>query len=174
MAEEKKAPEKQSAFSKFMSMNGASVFVAMLVVMVLFEIVIHIQRGGTGGLVFITPHNIMLIFRSMLYTGIIAFGMTLVMITGNIDLSVGSQLTFLCSVCAIFMINTDNAFVGIVGTLAVGAVCGLANGLLVSYLKPPSVRARYLPRLHLWLRPERYWLFRTTAQKHSSFSVQPR
>ncbi|MCR5785354.1 MAG: ABC transporter permease [Eubacterium sp.] len=135
MAEEKKAPEKQSAFSKFMSMNGASVFVAMLAVMVLFEIVIQIQKGGAGGLVFITPHNIMLIFRSMLYTGIIAFGMTLVMITGNIDLSVGSQLTFLCSVCAIFMISTDNPFIGIVGTLAVGAICGLANGLLVSYLK---------------------------------------
>ncbi len=131
----KKAPEKQSAFSKFMSLNGASVFVAMIAVAILFEIIIQIQRGGAGGLVFISPNNILLIFRSMLYTGIIAFGMTLVMITGNIDLSVGSQLTFLCSVCAIFMMQTDNAFIGIVGTMAVGALCGLLNGVLVSYLR---------------------------------------
>ena len=33
------------------------------------------------------------------------------------------------------MMNTDNAFCGIVGTLAVGALCGLVNGVLVAYVK---------------------------------------
>jgi len=126
--------KKQSLWSRITSKNGASVLLAMIAVMILFEIVAQVQKGG-GGLIFLSSSNLMIIVRSVLYTGIMAFGMTLVMITGNIDLSVGSQMTLLCSVCAIFIMKTDNAFVGIVGTLAVGALLGLCNGLLVSYLK---------------------------------------
>jgi ribose/xylose/arabinose/galactoside ABC-type transport system permease subunit len=118
-------------------MDGASVFVAMIAVMLIFEIVLQITRAGsnTSGLIFLTPSNLLSILRQQLYTGIIAFGLTLVMITGNIDLSVGSQLTFLGCVCAIFMIKTDSALLGIFGTLAIGAACGLVNGVLVSYLQ---------------------------------------
>lgn len=126
--------KKSSALQRFFAMNGASVFAAMIVVMILFEVLLQITKGG-GGLIFLTPDNLMIILRGQLYTGIIAFGLTLVMITGNIDLSVGSMMTFLCCVCAKFMISFDNSFAGIVGTLAVGAVCGLVNGFLVSYLR---------------------------------------
>ena len=136
MAEKKKETGGfKAAWSRFMGMSGASVLVAMIVVMILFEIILQITKGFPGGLVFLTPTNLMNIFRAQLYTGIIAFGMTLVMITGNIDLSVGSQLTLLCSICAIFIMKTDNAAVGILGTLAIGALCGLINGVLISYLK---------------------------------------
>ncbi|MCR4843305.1 MAG: ABC transporter permease [Eubacterium sp.] len=125
----------ESGIRSILSMNGASVFLAMVVVAVLFEIILQIMKGGAGGLVFLAPSNLASILRQQLYIGIIAFGMTLIMITGNIDLSVGNQLTFLCCICAIIMINTDNALYGIVGTILAGALCGLFNGFLVSYVK---------------------------------------
>ncbi len=124
-----------SGIKKLLSVNGASVFIAMIVVAILFEIILQIVKGGGNGLIFLAPSNLASILRQQLYIGIIAFGMTLIMITGNIDLSVGNQLTFLCCVCAIIMMQTDNAFFGIVGTIALGGLCGLFNGFLVSYVK---------------------------------------
>ena len=124
----------KSGWKKFLTLNGASMFLAMLVIIVLFEIIMQLTKHPSG-LVFMTPGNLMGILRQQAYTGIIAFGLTLVMITGNIDLSVGSLLTMLCCVCAKIMMGTDNGFLGFFGTVAIGAVCGLLNGILVSYLK---------------------------------------
>ena len=117
-----------------MSLNGAAMFIAMVIIIILFEIILTITKGSAG-MSFITPTNLFSILRQQAYTGIIAFGLTLVMITGNIDLSVGSMLTFLCCVCAKIMMGSDNGLLGIFGTIAAGAICGLINGVLVSYVK---------------------------------------
>lgn len=134
MAETKNKGGFKALWSKFMSLNGASVFVAMIVIMIVFEIYLQFTRGG-GGLLFITPANLLGILRQQYYLGIIAFGLTLVMITGNIDLSVGSMYTMMCCVTAMVMMATNNVFVTILASLGVGALCGLFNGVLVSYLK---------------------------------------
>lgn len=131
----KKKGQENSRWQRFIHADGVSVFFAMIVVAILFEIILQVMRGGGGGLIFLTPANLASILRQQLYVGIIAFGMTLVMITGEIDLSVGYQLTMLCSICALFMIKTNNAFVGIVGTIGIGILCGFVNGWLVSYLR---------------------------------------
>lgn len=127
--------DNRSPWSRFMNLNGSAVFLAMLVVMVIFEIYLQVTRGGGGRLLFINPSNLMGILRQQAYVGIIAFGMTLVMITGNIDLSVGSMLTMLYSVTAWIMMGTDNGILGILGPMAIGLACGLVNGILVSYVK---------------------------------------
>ena len=126
--------KKESLWKRFMSLNGSAIFVAMIVVIVLFEIFLQVTKSGSG-LKFITPDNLMSILRQQVYIGIVAFGLTLVMITGNIDLSVGSMLTFLCCVCAKIMMANDNGLIGIFGTVAIGGLCGLVNGVLVSYVK---------------------------------------
>lgn len=128
------AKDPRGVWKKFMSLNGSAVFLAMIAVVIIFELYLQATRGG-GGLLFMTPSNFMAILRSQVYVGIIAFGLTLVMITGNIDLSVGSMLTFLGCVSAWIMMNTDNGVLGVVGTLAIGALCGLLNGVLVNYVK---------------------------------------
>ncbi len=130
-----KAKKENGLVQKFFSMNGTSVLVALIVVIILLEIVLQIMGKGNGGLVFITPSNFLAIFRQQVYVGIMAFAMTLVMITGNIDLSVGYQLTFLGCVCGWFMLNYDNALLAVGGTLLLGLCCGLLNGFLVGYLK---------------------------------------
>ena len=139
MSEKTTAVEKKGFkfyWSKFQALNGSSVFLAMIAAMIIFEIVLQVTRAGSaGGLVFITPQNLMMIFRQMVYIGIIAFGLTLVMMTGNIDLSVGNMLTFCCCIAASVMLNTNNPALAVLATLGVGAVCGLFNGLLVSYVK---------------------------------------
>ncbi len=124
----------KSGWKKFMTLNGASVFVAMIVIIILFEIIMQLTKHPDG-LVFATVGNLTGILRQQSYIGIIAFGLTLVMITGNIDLSIGSLLTMLCCVSAKIMMTTDNGFLGFFGTIAVGALCGLLNGVLVSYVK---------------------------------------
>lgn len=134
MSAKNKVKNEQSLWKRFMSLNGSSVFLAMIAVIIVFEIILQITKDGSG-LMFISVSNLMGILRQQVYIGIVAFGLTLVMITGNIDLSVGSMLTFLCCVCAKIMMATDNGLLGIFGTLAIGAVCGLVNGLLVSYVK---------------------------------------
>ncbi len=126
--------EKDSLVKRFFALNGSSVLVAMIVVSILFEILLQITKGGNG-LMFLTSTNLLSIFRQQVYIGIIAFGMTLVMITGNIDLSVGYQLTFLGCLCGLIMVTTDNALLAVPVTLAAGMLCGLINGALVGYVK---------------------------------------
>lgn len=139
MSEKSTAVEKKGFkyyWSKFQTLNGSSVFLAMIAAMIIFEIVLQLTRSGSaGGLVFITPQNLMMIFRQMVYIGIIAFGLTLVMMTGNIDLSVGNMLTFCCCITASVMIKTNNPLLAVLATLVVGVICGLFNGILVSYVK---------------------------------------
>ena len=121
-------------WKKFLALNGASMFVAMLAAIIIFELIMQFTKHPSG-LVFLTGTNLMTILRQQVYIGIIAFGLTLVMITGNIDLSVGNLLTFLCCIRAKMVMSTDNGFLGFFGTIAIGAACGLLNGVLVSYVR---------------------------------------
>ena len=93
----------------------------MIAALIVFEVILQITRGGGGGLIFVTPANLMMIFRQMVYNGIIAFGLTLVMMTGNIDLSVGNMLTFTCCVAASVMMSTNNPALAVLATLGRGA-----------------------------------------------------
>lgn len=65
---------------------------------------------------------------------IIAIGMTFVIISGNIDISVGSVLALAGCIGAKFIVSTGNTWLGIIITLAVGIFLGLFNGVLIAYL----------------------------------------
>ena len=56
----------ESKWQKIMNMNGAAMFVAMLVVIVLFELILQITKGGSG-IKFITPGNLLAILRQQVY-----------------------------------------------------------------------------------------------------------
>jgi ribose transport system permease protein len=75
--------------------------------------------------------------QNTVIVGTIALGMALVIITGQIDLSVGSALV-LCSGVTIMAFNvTDNIFLTLIAALAAGAACGLINGVLAGFAKMP-------------------------------------
>ena len=69
--------------------------------------------------------------------GTIALGMAFVIITGQIDLSVGSSLVLTTGACIVVFNVTNSIFLMVVTALAVGALCGLINGLLVGICKMP-------------------------------------
>lgn len=80
-----------------------------------------------------TYTNIMNVLRQQSYIGIIATAMTFVIMTGNIDLSVGSLLTLLAVICA--QLTQYGPWVAIIVTLLLGLVCGAINGLFVAGMK---------------------------------------
>lgn len=121
--------KKKSLWSGFMSKPGAGVFVALIIFIAAISVIAPMVTGGQ----FLTWTNIIQIFRQQTYIGIIACGMTLVMVTGNIDLSVGSQLTMMTVLCA--QISQTYGDLSIPITIVIGIACGLLNGILVSGLK---------------------------------------
>ncbi|WP_158247691.1 ABC transporter permease [Actinomyces qiguomingii] len=69
---------------------------------------------------------------------LIGLGMTFVIITGGIDLSVGSIASLSGMVSAALMVNQGvNPYLGFLIGLAVGALCGLVNGVLVALVRLP-------------------------------------
>ncbi|QWW67394.1 ABC transporter permease [Rhizobium sp. WYJ-E13] len=89
---------------------------------------------------FATAKNIYNITRNVTFVAIIALGMTLVIITGGIDLSVGSVLCLCSMVLAVVMHAGYSIEVGIAASIGTALLVGAFNGLLIAYLGfPPFV-----------------------------------
>src|SRR4030095_1076810 len=64
-----------------------------------------------------------------------ALGMTMVIVAGGIDLSVGSVISLATVVAALLLRASTGPLVALVGAVAAGAFCGLLNGVLVTGLR---------------------------------------
>ena len=88
---------------------------------------------------FLTIPNLLNVVRQVSIIAIISFGMTMVILTGGIDLSVGSMLAFSGAVTAGMIVNSGlNVFVAILIGLAAGTALGLFNGIAVAKAKLPA------------------------------------
>lgn len=88
---------------------------------------------------YLSPRNISNLFRQTSITGILAIGMVFVIISGEIDLSVGSMMGLLGGVAAIFDVWFGLPLpLTIVLTIGAGFLLGLWNGWWVAYRKVPS------------------------------------
>lgn len=99
-------------------------------IFLLFSILLH----GDG---FLSPNNLVNIFRQTATISIMAVAMTLVIASAEIDLSIGS-VAGLSSVCTAIAIRHSGIFAGILAGITVGLVVGTVNGLLVSRIGIPS------------------------------------
>ena len=82
---------------------------------------------------FLTPSNLFSVLRQVSYSGLIAFGMTFIILIGGIDLSVGAILALVGIVTAsLIQAGMDPILASCIGLL-LGAACGAINGLLVSF-----------------------------------------
>ncbi|HRY27353.1 MAG: ABC transporter permease [Geminicoccaceae bacterium] len=89
---------------------------------------------------FATKNNFHNITRNFAAIGIIAMGMTAVIITGGIDLSVGSVMALSAIVAARLLESGFDWYVGVAGGLMAGLVVGAINGALIAHIKlPPFV-----------------------------------
>lgn len=88
---------------------------------------------------YLTPRNISNLFRQTAITGILAIGMVFVIISGEIDLSVGSMMGLLGGLAAILDVWFGLPLpVTILITLCSGLILGAWNGWWVAYRKVPS------------------------------------
>ena len=82
--------------------------------------------------------NFFNITRNFAYIGIMALGMMAVIITGGIDLSVGSVMGLVGVVCGLVLQAGHSWWLAVLAGLGAGALCGLVNGVLVAYVGLPS------------------------------------
>lgn len=88
---------------------------------------------------FLTPRNMSNLMRQMAITGIVACGMSLVIIAGEIDLSVGSLLGLLGGIAAVLDVTHQLPLpVNLLVVLGLGLLIGLFNGYLTAFLGIPS------------------------------------
>src|SRR4051812_20963540 len=89
---------------------------------------------------FATSNNIFNVTRNFTFVAIIALGMTIVIITGGIDLSVGSVLCLCSMILAVVMHAGYSIEIGIAASLGTALLIGAINGVLIAYLGiPPFV-----------------------------------
>ncbi len=90
------------------------------------------------GQTFMTGKNFINILRNNSVQGIIAFGMSFVIISGNIDLSVGSQLVVVGIVCLAVLNATGSIVLAILAAVAMSCVLSAITGLIVTKGRVPS------------------------------------
>jgi ribose/xylose/arabinose/galactoside ABC-type transport system permease subunit len=85
---------------------------------------------------FLSVPNLVNVALSIAITGILAVGMTAVILTGGIDLSVGS-VAALAGVVAAMIAASGSVILGCLAALAIGLVVGLFNGVMVAQFRVP-------------------------------------
>src|SRR5690242_8675136 len=82
--------------------------------------------------------NIVGILLATAVNGVLALGVTFVIITSGIDLSIGTVMTFAAVMTGVFITEWGlPVVVGVIGGLLAGGLCGLINGVVISKLKIP-------------------------------------
>ena len=115
---------------KLSGLIGGYSFVVIFIVILISYLIIN--QGAT------TWNGVMNILRHTAVVGIMAFGMGLVIITGGIDLSVGSALALVGGLSVVVFNATNNVLLTLLFAIVLGGVCGLLNGLLIGLVKMPG------------------------------------
>jgi len=121
-----------SRLAEFIAQYG--IILVLLVMVAALSILSPLIRGEQF---FLTSRNLLQVALQASINAIIAVGMTFVITSGGIDLSVGS-IVALAGICAAFAMKAGSGpWVGFLVAVMVGALCGLFNGLLVTRVNLP-------------------------------------
>ena len=112
----------KSSFLLFKENSGT--LAALLVLCLILSILVPSK--------FLTYLNFRTILRSISTTAIVVFGMTFVIITGGIDLSVGSVIALSGTLCAGLISSGFGYVIAVIAGLAIGTLCGVIDGFIVS------------------------------------------
>jgi putative multiple sugar transport system permease protein len=107
----------------------------MIIALVLITVFFQIMTDG----VLLKSLNVTNLILQNSYILVLAIGMLLVIITGNIDLSVGSVAAFIGAISAVLMVDMKLPFVvAVIISLLIGALVGAWQGFWVAYVRIPS------------------------------------
>jgi ribose transport system permease protein len=93
--------------------------------------------------VFLTVNNVLNVLRQASLVFFMASGLTLVVLTANLDLSVGANVAFSACLAASVIKATGSPMLGFLVGIGTGSLVGLANGIMVTTLRIPSFIATY-------------------------------
>ncbi len=111
-------------------LSQSSMVIVFLLLLVGMEI---LQRG------FLTVDNVTLIFLQAAVRAILAIGMMMVIISGNIDISVGTVMSLSMVVMGVAVIDMGlPLYLGFAIAIGTGLLVGIVNGLLVAYARLPA------------------------------------
>ena len=102
-------------------------FIGFLLIVVFF----WMQRPDR----FMTSRNWLYMTQQISILCVISFTMTIVMVGGDFDLSVGSMASLAGIVASVLLQNGASIWLALVGAIVTGMLGGLMNGFLVAYLK---------------------------------------
>jgi ribose transport system permease protein len=92
---------------------------------------------------FLTTNNLLNVLRQASLLFFMASGLTLVILTANIDLSIGATVGLSACVAATAIKANGSPWIGAAVGIGIGALVGLANGMMVTALRIPSFIATY-------------------------------
>jgi ribose transport system permease protein len=104
-------------------------FLGLLAVIVLFSLPAETRPY------FLTFHNFKIILTQTVIVAIGALGMTMIIVSGGIDLSVGSSIAFTSVVGALLIQHGSSVAVVVLATIAAGGAIGLVNGAAIAGLR---------------------------------------
>lgn len=125
------------------NLQTITIVLAWVAIVAIFSVL-----AGLDGKVFLSPQNVSNLFRQMTVTSFLAMGMVFVIVTGNIDLSVGKLAGFVSVVAAYFQATIwyklipDQpmiaAILSVIVGLLVGTLAGVLQGSIIAYLRVPA------------------------------------
>ncbi|NBH26158.1 sugar ABC transporter permease YjfF [Lachnospiraceae bacterium] len=133
MSSNKKVPASESGLqNKFRNITDTNLLLLITIVVFFVMYIGAIIFQGKG---FLKPQTFFNILNSNAALIIAACGMSIVMITGGIDISVGGVAALVSMCCAVYLdFHDGNVFVSILIALAIGLGYGIVQGFLVAYL----------------------------------------
>lgn len=126
------APGSAGQGSRSQTMRSLIQIAGMLPVLILICIAFELMSGR-----FMSWSNLSIVAQQAAINTVLAAGMTFVILTGGIDLSVGSILAAAAMVAVIASKIPDWGLLGIPAALAAGLVFGLLNGALIAFMRLP-------------------------------------
>jgi len=123
------APAKTNRLRRFLSARETGVFIALLIMGIFLSF---------ASPTFLSVKNLLNIGRQVSLIGIMATGMTFVLISKEIDLSIGSIYAFIGLSVGILLTKGQNLWLAILIGLVIGAIIGFVNGWLSTYGQLPS------------------------------------
>ena len=126
MDENNRRPERENILKRLVSSSNFGILIALIVMVIVFTIL----KPS-----YFSKNNILNIFISCSIVGLVAIGETFLMIAGQIDMSPGSVSAFSGVLIAVLLAGGWPLFPAMLVTLAMGALIGVINAVLVTKLE---------------------------------------
>jgi ribose transport system permease protein len=107
----------------------------ILIVLIALSIAFAVMTSGQ----FFAIENVFNILKQVAVVGIMSVGMTMVLLTAGIDLSIGSIAGMACVLAASLLLKGVNVWLVVLAVLAISALTGLLNGFFINELQIPPL-----------------------------------